>query len=67
MLEYAANDVIYLPKIYNAIKETCCGDAIDRIIEECNKYLCYSKINLGIKNFNKFNLEADTEIKGLVK
>jgi len=64
MIEYAANDVIYLPQLYYIF----CENAVNgKIKSECEKYLEYLKINLNIKNFNKINLETDRVIQGLIK
>ncbi len=72
MLEYTANDVLYLPKIYEIIKDLCNNGnysslSFDHITTESNKYLEYSEINLSIKNFNKLNLQKDKEVEGLIK
>lgn len=72
MLEYTANDVLFLPKIYEIIKELCNNGSysslsFNHITAESNKYLEYSKINLTIKNFNKINLQKDKEVEGLIK
>jgi len=64
MIEYAANDVIFLPKLYCIF---CKYAAFPKILVECEKYLEYLKINLNIKNFNKINLETDRVIQGLIK
>ena len=64
MIEYASNDVIYLPQLYYIF---CQNNAFPRIQSECEKYLEYIKINLTIKNFNKINLETDRVIQGLLK
>jgi hypothetical protein len=72
MLEYTANDVLYLPKIYEIIKKLC-DDGIypsltlNKITKESIKYLEYSEINLTIKNFNKINIPKDKEVEGLLK
>jgi hypothetical protein len=72
MLEYTANDVIYLPKIYEIIKNVCDEGlyptlTINKIKKESSKYLDYLEINLSIKNFNKINIQKDKEIEGLLK
>lgn len=72
MLEYTANDVLYLPTIYFIIKQNCENGiyknlTFDKILAECNKYLEYSKINLTIKNFNKISIESNKEVEGLIK
>ena len=64
MIEYAANDVVYLPQLYYIF---CENAAYAKIKSECEKYLEYLKINLSIKNFNKINLETDRVIQGLLK
>jgi hypothetical protein len=64
MIEYAANDVIYLPQLYYIFSENA---AYGKIKSECEKYLEYLRINLNIKNFNKINLETDRVIQGLLK
>lgn len=72
MLEYTALDVLFLPKIYDLIKENCQGSTyksltFDKIFFECQKYLEYCKINLSIKNFNKISIEKDKIVEGLIK
>ena len=72
MLEYASNDVLYLPKIYYLIQQYCEQGMYQNltfytIMNQCNKYLEYSKINLSIKNFNKINIEKGKELFGLLK
>lgn len=64
MIEYASNDVIYLPQLYLIF---CENTSFQRISSECEKYLEYLKINLNIKNFNKINLEENRVIQGLLK
>lgn len=69
---YAGNDVIYLPKIYDLINSNCAQGQYSNInmkmiLSECNKYLEYAKINLKIKNFNKTNIQKNSEIQGLIK
>ena len=64
MIEYASNDVIYLPQLYFIF---CENNSFKKITSECEKYLNYLTINLNIKNFNKINLEADRVIQGLLK
>jgi ribonuclease D len=72
MLDYTADDVLYLDKIYSIIKTNCeKGNyknlTFDRIQYECKKYLEYCKINLGVKNFNKISIEKDKIVEGLLK
>ena len=69
---YAGCDVLYLPKIYDIICNKCDHNVIknitmDKIFEECKKYLEYIKINESVKNFNKTNLAKDRKLKGLIK
>jgi ribonuclease D len=64
MIEYAANDVIYLPQLFYIF---CENIPYGKIKNECEKYLEYLNINLNIKNFNKINLETDRVIQGLLK
>jgi len=64
MIEYASNDVIYLPQLYYIF---CENPAYSKIHSQCEKYLEYLEINLNIKNFNKINLESERIIKGLIK
>lgn len=64
MIEYASNDVIYLPQLYYIF---CENNAYEKIKSECTKYLDYLKINLNIKNFNKINLEENRVVQGLLK
>lgn len=64
MVEYASNDVIYLPQLYLIFLE---NNSFNKIIHECERYLDYLKINLNIKNFNKINLETNRVIQGLLK
>lgn len=64
MIEYASNDVIFLPQLYFIF---CENNVYEKIKTECTKYLDYLKINLNIKNFNKINLEENRVIQGLLK
>jgi len=64
MIEYASNDVIYLPQLYLIF---CENNSFPKITNECEKYLDYLKINLNIKNFNKINLETNRVIQGILK
>jgi len=69
---YAGCDVLYLPKMYDLIvkkyeKKIFRKVTIDKIFQECEKYLQYLKMNKNIKNYNKMNLTKGTKIKGLIK
>ena len=69
---YAGCDVLYLPKMYDLIvkkyeKKIFRKVTIDKIFQECEKYLQYLKMNKSIKNYNKMNLTKGTKIKGLIK
>lgn len=69
---YAGCDVLYLPKIYEIIcdkikKKIVKNLTIKQIINECNKYLQYVKINKRIKNYNVMNLSKGTKLQGLIK
>jgi ribonuclease D len=72
MKAYAANDVIHLVNLYNLFKENCEKKlfnelTFDRILQECERYLKYTKINLNIKNFNKVSIEKDKKVEGFLK
>lgn len=74
MKEYAANDVIYLPKLYNLMKKNIKDlpeaegtITYQGILDECQKTLKYPKLNLNIKNFNKYNIPKGKEIDGMLK
>lgn len=72
MIQYAASDVIYLPKFFYLVKEKiekhCYKDlTIESIKNECMKLIDYPKMNLNIMNFNKHSLATNKEIEGLFK
>jgi hypothetical protein len=72
MLEYTANDVLYLQKVHSIIKGLCESGTYTNlnyeiIMDECSRYLNYTQINLPIKNFNKMNIQKDKELEGLLK
>lgn len=68
MIEYAANDVKYLPQLYEIFIEKFKEKEkmIDDVFKECQKYLIYPKLNLNVKNFNRNTLKNQT-ITGLFK
>lgn len=70
MLEYAANDVLYLLQVFKIMKDNLENKlnnllSIQNINDECLKYLEYSKMNLSINNNN--NLDMNTLVEGLIK
>jgi hypothetical protein len=72
MLQYTALDVLYLPKIYKIFSANLNVGvyktlSMQKIKNECQKYLDYSNINLMIKNFNKISIEKDKIVQGLLK
>ena len=72
MIAYAANDVLYLPKLYNIFSKNCEENknsnlSIRSISSLCEKYLDYCNINLSIKNYNKVSIEAGKIVEGLLK
>ena len=72
LIYYAGCDVKYLPKIYDAICVKCQkriykNVTVEKILEECKKYLNYLDINKNIKNFSRTNLKKGTKLLGLIK
>ena len=72
LINYAGSDVQYLPKIYDTICMNCekkCykNVTIEKIMEECKRYLKYIDINKHIKNFGRTNLKPGTKLFGLIK
>ena len=72
MIKYAANDVFYLLKVYELMKNNLdCKKydnlTYDAIYLECQRYLHYPKINLVVKNYNKQLIPVGSEIEGLLK
>jgi ribonuclease D len=69
MIKYAANDVIYLPKIYNLmqnlIKETKTL-TLNEVLDSCKLYLKYPDINLILTPKTR-DLEENSQIQGLIK
>jgi hypothetical protein len=70
MISYAANDVIYLPKVYTLMKEKVenFGNllTIDNIIKESEVFLKYPTLNLFVTESNRFFME-DKEVEGIIK
>ena len=72
LIYYAGCDVKYLPKVYDAICIKCekriyKNVTVEKILEECKKYLKYLDINKDIKNFSRTNLKKGTKLLGLIK
>ena len=72
LIYYAGCDVKYLPKVYDAICIKCekriyKNITVEKILEECKKYLKYLDINKDIKNFSRTNLKKGTKLLGLIK
>ena len=72
LIQYAGSDVKYLPKVYDAIcikceKKIYKNITIEKILDECTKYLKYIDINKDIKNFGRTNLKKGTKLLGLIK
>ena len=72
LIHYAGNDVKYLPKVYDAIcikceKKIYKNVTVEKILEECKRYLKYLDINKDIKNFSRTNLKKGTKLLGLIK
>ena len=69
MIKYAANDVIFLPKIYYIMIEIIKGLKnlnITDIFKSCDLYLKYPTINEGITQNNR-DLSDNSQIQGLLK
>ena len=72
LIHYAGSDVKYLPKVYDTIclkcqKKDYKNVTVEKIIEECKKYIKYLDINKDIRNFNRSNLKKGTKLLGLIK
>ena len=70
MIEYATNDALFLPIIYQIILDNMIfytNLSMYAIFKECEKILSSSRINLLVKNFNKHNLKKGQEIEGMLK
>ena len=72
LIYYAGCDVKYLPKVYDIIcikceKKVYKNVTIEKILEECKKYLKYLEINKNITIFNRMNLAKRTKLMGLIK
>ena len=72
LIYYAGCDVKYLPKVYDAICIKCekriyKNITVEKILEECKKYLKYLDINKDIKNYSRTNLKKGTKLLGLIK
>ncbi len=69
MIEYAANDVIYLPKIYEMMVEQIKENktqTITEVVESCEVYLKYPEINLDI-SYNMREVDESSQVQGLIK
>ena len=69
MIKYAANDVIFLPKIYYVMTELIKNIntlTLSDILQTCNTYLNYPNLN---KNLTQKTREiiVNTEVEGLIK
>jgi len=72
LIYYAGCDVKYLPKVYDIIcvkceKKVYKNVTIEKILEECKKYLKYLDINKNIIISNRMNLAKRTKLMGLIK
>lgn len=72
LIYYAGCDVKYLPKVYDAICIKCekriyKNITIEKILEECKKYLKYLDINKDIKKFSRIYFKKGTKLLGLIK
>lgn len=69
MIKYAANDVIYLPKIYKLMINIISGLkglSIQHVLESCELYLQYPNLNKDI-NHKTRELQENSQIQGLIK
>ena len=69
MIKYAANDVIYLPKIYYVMTELIKNlniITLTDVLETCNVYLNYPNLNKGLTQKSR-DLILNTEVQGLIK
>ena len=72
LIYYAGCDVKYLPKVYDSICVKCSkriykNVTIEKILDECKKYLKYLDINKDIKNYSRTNLKKGMKLLGLIK
>jgi ribonuclease D len=70
MIKYAANDVIFLPKIYNMMLKmikTIKSLTITDVLNSCEAYLKYPDLNIDISIKMRELLESNTQIQGLIK
>ena len=72
LIYYAGCDVKYLPKVYEKIcikygEKIYKNVTVEKIMDECKKYLKYLGINKQVKNFNRINLKKGTKLLGLIK
>jgi hypothetical protein len=72
LIHYAGSDVKYLPKVYDEICKKCDKKyyknvTVEKILDECKRYLKYLDINKDIRNFSRTNLKKGTKILGLIK
>lgn len=69
MIKYAANDVIYLPKIYRSmisIIKDLNGVDLQYVMDCCELYLQYPELNNEITQKNR-DLQENSQIQGLIK
>jgi len=69
MIKYAANDVIYLPKIYDIMLEILKGLknlSITDVLKACELYLKYPNINESITQKTR-DLPENSQIQGILK
>lgn len=72
LIYYAGCDVKYLPNVYDEICVKCSKKiyknvTIEKILDECKRYLKYLDINKDIKNFSRTNLKKGMKLLGLIK
>jgi len=69
MLKYAANDVIFLPKIYYLMLDILKGMkklTITDIFNSCESYLLYPTLNNNI-TINSRESQESNQVQGLIK
>ena len=69
MLKYASEDVLFLEKLYFKFISLVNDTVMNKIFEESKSSIAYSKINLNIKNNQRYDLLKNNikEIKGMLK
>ena len=69
MINYAANDVIYLPKVYDLMVEVIKGFSdlkISDVLSSCEQYLKYPNINEDV-TIKTRDLAENSQVQGLLK